>query len=132
MIAMHKNRHFPDVIGLFVLVILVAILSAFVPASEIPPSLWVPICAAWAVSAIFMWRKVGPETKPWRLIGLYSVGGAVVWYAATRAISRWTFGTDEAELSKVVDLLLALILSPGLTFVAIAGWVRAFIRQKRS
>jgi len=59
MIAMHKNRYFPDVIGLLVLVILVAILSAFVPASEIPPSLWVPICAAWAVSAIFMWRKVG-------------------------------------------------------------------------
>ena len=129
MITMQRSWYFPDAIGLFVLMMLVAILAAFVSASEIPRLLWIPIYAAWAVGAIFVWRKVESEKNRWLLIGLSSIGGAVLWYAATRAISRLIFGGAESELSKVIDLLIALILSPGLTFVAIAGWARAFVRR---
>lgn len=132
MLTVQRNRYFADVTGLIVLVILVAILSVFVPSSDIPRPLWVPIYAAWAVYAIYIWRKVEPETKPWLLIGLYSAGGAAVWYAVTRAISRWIFGAAEPELSKGFDLFVALMCSPGLTFVAIAGWARSLVRRKQS
>ncbi len=132
MFTAQKNRYFADATGLIVLVILVAILSVFVPSSDIRRPLWIPIYAAWAVSAIYIWRKVEPETKPWLLIGLCSAGGAAVWYAVMRATSRWIFGADEAELSKVFDLLVALMCSPGLTFVAIAGWARSLVRRKPS
>ncbi|WP_155640918.1 hypothetical protein [Burkholderia pseudomultivorans] len=129
LITMQRSRYFPDAMGLLVLMILVAILSIFISASEISRPLWVPIYAAWAASAIFIWRKVEPGTKPWLMIGLCSIGGALLWYVVTRTASHWIFGATESELSKVFDLLVALILSPGLTFVAIAGWVRAVIRR---
>ncbi|WP_174929790.1 hypothetical protein [Burkholderia lata] len=131
MITVQRIRYLPDITGLIVQAVLVAVLSMFVPPAEIPRPLWVPIYAAWAVCAIFIWRKVEPTNKPWLLIGLYSVGGAAIWYAVTRAISRWIFGSVEAELSQVFDLLVALAISPGLTFVAIAGWARALIRRKQ-
>lgn len=131
LITMQRSRYFPDAIGLLVLMILVAILSTFVSASEISRPLSVPIYAAWAASAIFAWRKVEPEAKSWLRIGLCSIGGALLWYAVTRTASHRIFGATESELSKVFDLLIALILSPGLTFVAITGWVRALIRRKQ-
>lgn len=129
MISMHRSLYFPDAIGLFVLIMLVAILAAFVSASEISRPLWIAIYTAWAVSTIFIWHKVESEKNRWLLIGLASIGGAVLWYAVTRAISRLIFGDAGSELSKVIDSLIALILSPGLTFVAIAGWFRAFVKR---
>ncbi|WP_334052771.1 hypothetical protein [Burkholderia cepacia] len=130
LIAMQRSRYFPDAMGLLVLMIQVTILATFVSASQISRPLWVPIYVAWAASAIFVWRKVEAETKPWLMTGLCSIGGAVLWFAVTRTVSHWIFGATESELSKVFDVLVALILSPGLTFVAIAGWVRAVIRRK--
>ena len=129
MIAVQRSRYWPDIIGLITLMVLVAITSTFIPESEVPRLLWIPIYAAWAVGAMFVWRRV--EANQWPTIGLSSVGGAVLWYVVTRAISRWTFGTADSELSKVFDLLIALIVSPGLTFVAIAGWMREFARKRQ-
>lgn len=130
MSAMKKSRYVADSVGLVVLMALVAILSSFVSTSEVPRLLWIPIYAAWAVGAIFVWHQVESTNNRWTVISLSSIGGAVLWYFITRVISRWVFGDAESELSKIIDLLIALVLSPGLTFVAIAGWAREFTRSE--
>lgn len=125
-----KSKFVVDSVGLVVLMALVAILSSFVSTSEVARLLWIPIYAAWAVSAVFIWRQVESTKNSWAVITLLSIGGALLWYFVTRYISRWIFGGAESELSKIIDLLIALILSPGLTFVAIAGWAREFMRSR--
>lgn len=128
--TMKNSPYFPDAIGLFILMILVAVLATFIPASEIPRIFWVPIYAVWAVGAIFVWRMIEAVNHRWILSILSSIGGALLWYVTTRAISHLTFGSEEPALSKVIDVLIALIISPGITFIAIAGWVRSLVQRK--
>src|SRR5437868_8558897 len=127
---MQKNSYLLDAIALVVLMVMVAIMAAFIPPSEVPGSLWIGIYFAWAAGALFVWHRVGAEWRRWPLIAASSMGGAALWYLATRTISHLIFGDGESELSKVFDIGVALILSPGLTFIAIAGWARGLMQRK--
>jgi tryptophan-rich sensory protein len=128
--ATQRKGYVPDAIGLVALMAMVAIMSAFIPPSKVPGPLWVAIYFAWAASALYVWHKVEGRWKRWPLIVVASMGGAVLWYVVTRAISRLVFGDGESELSKVFDLVVVLIMSPGITFIALAGWVRQLTQGK--
>lgn len=129
MIATQKKGYLVDAVGLIALMAMIAAMSFFVPPSEVPGPLWIAIYLAWAAGALFVWHKVEAGWKRWPLTVVCSIGGAALWYAATRAIAHVTFGDGEPELSKTFDLIVALILSPGLTFIAIVGWVRGLMQE---
>ncbi len=119
-----------DAVGLFALMVLVVILQTFVSPANIATPLWIPIYLVWAVCAIFVWHKPAAVWRRWGLIGTLSMGGAVLWYVVTRGIAHMVFAIDESDLSKAIDIAVALILSPGITFIAIAGYVRELSQRK--
>lgn len=127
---MQKIYCIPDAIGLMIMMPMIAIIAAFISPDNIPRPLWIAIYLAWAASAIFVWHKYIVKWERWPLVAAYSIGGAIIWYGATRFISYLIFGNEEPELSKIFDLVVALIISPGLTFIAIAGWIRGLIQKK--
>jgi hypothetical protein len=130
MISMKGSSYLLDTIALAVLTVMIAIVAAFVPPFKVPKPLWIGIYFAWAAGALFFWYKVEICRKRWFLIAASSVGGAVFWYLTTRAISRFIFGDGESEPSKAFDIIVALIISPGLTLIAIAGGLRESIQRK--
>lgn len=129
-IVAQKKGYLPDAVGLVTLMAMIAIMAAFIPPSEVPGPLWIAIYFAWAAGALFVWHKVEVGWKRWLLIVASSIVGAGLWYVATRVVSHLTFGDGEPELSKTFDLVIALIISPGLTFIAIAGWARELMQGK--
>jgi hypothetical protein len=46
-------------------------------------------------------------------------------------ILYFIFRSNEPDLSKFIDAVLALMFAPGLTFIAIAGWVRALMSVEK-
>lgn len=130
--SFEQNKHYlPDVIGLLALLVMVFAMSIFVPSSKVSGVLWIAIYLGWAATALFVWYKMDAYRNKWLSIVGLSVGGAALWCAATRAISYLSFGAGEPALSKVFDLVIVLMMSPGLTFIALAGWVRELIKIKR-
>jgi hypothetical protein len=127
---MQKMNYLADAIGLLTLMLMVVILAAFVSPSIVPTPLWIPIYLAWAVGALFAWYKLEIVRQNWSLAVASSVGVAILWYGASRGIAYMTFRSGEPGLSKVFDVIVTLILSPGLTFVAIAGYVRDLVHRK--
>jgi hypothetical protein len=132
MIARRENTRIPDAIGLAVLLVLVASIAFLTPDTKVPRLLWIGIYLMWAASAVFVWNKFDGGWRRWPLVAVASVAGAVAWYFVTREISGLIFRGDEPQLSKVFDVAIALMASPGITFIAIAGWARASLIQKAS
>lgn len=122
-----------DVIALTVLAALVTVMSLFVPSSEVPGVLWVFIYVIWAACAYFIWhhRKAPESATRWLLLAILSVVGASLWFGMAALIAHLSFGSNEPGLSKTFDILVTLIIAPGLTFIALTGWVRALARRLR-
>jgi hypothetical protein len=116
-----------DLVGLVMLGVLVAVASLLVPSSEIARPLWLFIFAVWGVCALFVWHhKLAPDQpRRWLLMAAGSIAGAALWFGFARLASRLAFGVHEPGLSGFFDAGIALMIAPGLAFIAIGGWVRA-------
>lgn len=127
-----RKRRYSDAIGLIVLMIMVGVLATFVSSSDIYKPFWIPIYVAWAAGALFLWRKFDALIMRPELIAALSLGGALLWYLVMRGVAYLVFSSEEPELSRVFDLIVTLILSPGITFIALAGYVRELVYKKIS
>ncbi|UVH56089.1 hypothetical protein NWF24_25060 [Variovorax paradoxus] len=116
-----------NLVGLVVLSILVAITSLLVPSTEVAKPMWIFAYALWVVCALFVWHhKLAPDQpRRWLLMAVGSVAGAALWFGFANLVSRIAFGVDEPGLSRLFDVGVALMIAPGLAFIAIAGWARA-------
>ncbi|MFJ2986827.1 hypothetical protein ACIPF8_03095 [Collimonas sp. NPDC087041] len=125
-----------NIIGLVILAALMTLMSLYVPGSEVPGVFWVFIYVIWAAFAYFIWhhRKAPESATRWLILAALSVIGAALWFGIATLIAHLSFGGNEPGLSKIFDVTVALIIAPGLTFIALAGWVRALvvIRKTRS
>lgn len=116
-----------DMIGLIALAALVGIVSLFVPGSDVPLMMWMFIYMMWVVCALFVWHHRSAPSKPrtWLVLALCSVVGAPIWYGVAALTALIFFNGSEPGLSKSFDLIMTLIFAPGLTFIALTGWIRA-------
>lgn len=116
-----------DLVGLSVLAVLVVLAIAAMPYGQTPIGMWFFIYCGWAALAEFAWRhpKAPCTASRWLLYAVYSVIAAALWFGFSRLLSKVFFGANEPGLSLTFDLALLLILSPGLTFIAVAGSARA-------
>ena len=123
-----------DFFGLTVLAALVALMSLYVPSSEVPGVLWVFIYMIWAAFAYFIWhhRRAPERAARWLILAALSVIGAALWFGMATLAAHLSFGSNEPGLSKVFDMTVTLIIAPGLTFIALAGWVRALVVMRKS
>lgn len=126
----NNKKYIPDIAGLLTLLVMGWVMSILVELSKVPGPLWIAIYFGWAATALFVWYKMDSYKNNWLTIAGFSIGGAVLWYAVTRMASHFVFGAGESTLSKIFDLAIALMMAPGLTFIALAGWVRQLIQQK--
>jgi tellurite resistance protein TehA-like permease len=119
-----------DMIGLLALTALIGLVSLFVPASAVPLLMWLCIYLAWMGSALFIWyhRKAPDRPQAWLVLSLCSVAGVPVWHVISAALI--SFGGNEHGLAKTFDLIVTLIFSPGLTFIAVTGWIRALAIER--
>lgn len=116
-----------DMIGLIALAALVGLVSFFVPGSDVPLMMWMFVYIMWGVCALFIWHRRRAPTKPqtWLVLALCSVVGAPIWYGVAALAAFMFFDGSELGLSKTFDLIMTLIFAPGLTFIALTGWIRA-------
>lgn len=122
-----------NLIGLGVLAGLVALASLLVASVEVAKPIWVFAYGIWVVCALFVWQhKLAPDRPvQWLLLTAASVVGAALWFGFASLVSRFVFGTSEPGLSRFFDAGVALMIAPGLAFIALAGWVRAlFLTSK--
>jgi hypothetical protein len=121
-----------DLVGLGILAGLVALASLLVSGADVPKPFWVFAYGVWVVSALFVWHhKLAPaRAVRWLFLTVASVICAVLWFGFASLVSRLMFGTNEPELSTVFDAGVALMIAPGLAFIALAGWVRALLLTK--
>lgn len=118
-----------DLAGLGVLAILVTLASLLVPSADVPKPIWVFAYGVWVVCALFVWHhKLAPvRAGRWLFLTAASIVGAALWFGFASLVSRLVLGTDEPGLSRFFDAGVALMIAPGLAFIALAGWVRALL-----
>jgi tryptophan-rich sensory protein len=118
-----------DIIGLIALAGLIGLVSLFVPASAVPPVMWVFIYLVWMMGALFIWHHRNAPEKPqtWLVLALCSGVAASIWSGIANLAASVAVGAHEPGLSKVFDLIVTSIFSPGLTFIAVTGWIRALM-----
>lgn len=121
-----------DLVGLGVLAGLVALASSLVPSAGVPKPIWVFTYGMWVVCALFVWHhKLAPaRAVRWLFLTAASVICAALWFGFASLVSRLMLGINEPGLSKVFDAGVALMIAPGLAFIALAGWVRALLLTK--
>ena len=115
--------------GLSVLAILVALTSLLLLSTEVAKPLWFFVYVTWAACALFVWHHKRAPNRPtqWLLLTGCSVAGAALWFGFARLVSHLAFGVTEPGLSKFFDAGVALMIAPGLAFIALAGWARALL-----
>ena len=115
--------------GLVVLAVLIALVSLLVPEAEVSKPLWLFAYAGLGVCALFIWHHKRAPSHPaqWLFLTACCLMGAAAWFGLTRAVAHLAFGADEPGLSRFFDIGVALMIAPGLAFVAFAGWIRALI-----
>ena len=119
-----------DVVGLVILAPLVALASLFVPETQMPKILWVFVYMIFCASALFVWHhpKAPQQKSKWLYLALLSVGSAMIWFGVVSLCSALFFQEAEPLLSKTINMLIAMAICPGLTLIALAGWMRCFIQ----
>lgn len=115
--------------GLAVLAVLIALVSLLVPETEVSKPLWLVAYAVLVVCALFIWHHKRAPVHPtqWLVLAVYCLVGAAAWYGFSRAVAHLAFGPGEPGLSRFFDIGVALMIAPGLAFVAFAGWIRALV-----
>ncbi|NVD70513.1 hypothetical protein HUX88_08065 [Duganella sp. BJB1802] len=128
-----RATHVADTIGLLVLAALMLLASIFVPDSQIPGIAWLLIYPVGAAFSLFIWHhpKAPKDPSKWLLAAACSLVAAPLWLGIAMFGARIMFA-DEPGGSKAFDLLVALIIAPGFTIVAIVGWIRAFVSRDKS
>jgi hypothetical protein len=91
---------------------------------------WAIVFLGWAVIGVYLWNRADVEPRSWLVIALESIVGAATWYVLMRLIAQMLRGDSEGEVSKLFDVVVALAISPGLTFVAICGWVQLQVARR--
>lgn len=130
MISKIQDSYIADAAGLLVLAVIMLIVSFFVSDSQMPGIAWPFIYSMEAVTALFVWhhhKAPKPPTK-WLLLALYSVVAAALWFGLATLGARLTF-VDEPTASKAFDLMVTVVIAPGLTVVAVIGWIRTLVLQ---
>ena len=129
---MHLANLKADLIGLVVLAVLAILAAVATPAGQTPIGMWPFVYGGWAALAEFTWRHPKAPRTPgkWLLYAFYSVVAAALWFGLSLIGREIFFGVDEPGISKTYDLVLLLILSPGFTFISIAGSARAIVTSK--
>jgi hypothetical protein len=120
-----------DMIGLIALAGLIGLASVFMPASAVPLVMWVLIYLVWMMGALFIWyhRKAPDRPQTWFVLSLCSVVGVPIGHGIA-TLAALPFGASDPALAKTFDLIITLMFSPGLTFIAVAGWVRALALER--
>lgn len=121
-----------DLVSLGVLAGLVTLASLLVSGADVPKPIWVFAYGVWVVCALFVWyHKLAPaRAVRWLFLTAASVICAALWFGFASLMSRLIFGFNEPGLSRVFDAGVALMIAPGLAFIALAGWVRALLLTK--
>jgi hypothetical protein len=114
-----------DIIGLIALAALIGLVSLFVP--TVPLVMWLLVYFVWTAGALFIWyhRKAPDSPEAWLVLSLCSVVGVPIGHGIATLVASMAFGGNEPGLSRTLEFTLTLICSPGLTFIAVTGWVRA-------
>ena len=118
-----------DVVGLISLAALVLLAAFRLPSLQIPASAWIFIYLIATAFALFVWHHHRAPKQPgkWLLYAFYSVIAALLWLGYSRLSSGLFFWNSEPTGSQVFDYAIALLISPGLTIVAVVGCLRAFV-----
>lgn len=126
-----KSVYIADAAGLVALAAFMALAAFFVPSSQVPIVAWLFAYPAGAASSLFIWHHPKAPTTPgkWLLAAAASIVAAPIWFGFA-ALGASIMFTDEPTASKVFDLIMALIISPGFTVVAFLGGFRALILQR--
>ena len=119
-----------DMISLAILAIVTGFMSFFVPNSFIPLPMWLFIYIFWATCALFVWHhpNAPKHSQKWLLIAFYSLIGAPFWFGLVSIAAHVFFPSGEPTLSKTFDIVATMLLTPGLTLIALIGWVRKKIK----
>jgi hypothetical protein len=125
-----RGTFMADVVGLLILAAFMLLASFFVPSSQMPGIAWVLVYPVGAALSIFIWHHPKAPTVPkkWLLAALCSVIAAPLWLGFATLGASIMFA-DEPAGSKAFDLVVALIIAPGFTIVAIIGWIRALVSR---
>jgi len=118
-----------DALGFLVLAALVFVMSAFpVVRQNMDGVGWLLICVVGVPCAEFVWRhEKAPKTpRKWFVLALISLVGAPLFYGFSR-LAAVVFFRTEPEASRFFDIILTVMIAPGLTFISVAGAVRAFL-----
>jgi apolipoprotein N-acyltransferase len=118
-----------DALGFIVLAALMFVVAAFpaIGASlSVIESLF--IFGITALCAAFVWRheKAPKTTGRWLMLALITLVGAPLFYGFSRLVAVAFFRT-EPEASRFFDIILTVIIAPGLTFISLAGAVRSLL-----
>ena len=123
-----------NLIGLLALAILVAVTSLLVPSLDVAKPMWLFAYVLWVVCALFVWHHRLAPVKPgkWLLAAIGSVVAAILWFGSARLVARLALGDGGSGLSRFFDLGVALMIAPGVAFIALAGWVRCMFLAPKS
>lgn len=115
-----------NLVGVAIGAVPIAVISLFVPNAEVPKPTWFFAFVLWVACALFAWNHKLAPVKPrgWLLMSLASIPAAGLWFGIARGASHLVFGEGESGLSAFFDVGVALMLAPGLTSIAFAGWAR--------
>jgi hypothetical protein len=126
----NRNLYLVDAIGLFLLLIFFLTISFFAPKLRLSGIEWPFFFLISAIGALYVWHHPkAPETPAmWLRLALYSVVAAVLWFGLTRLGAHFMF-IDEPPASRAFDLVVTVIIAPGLTITSAVGWIRALALQ---
>ena len=119
-------------VALILLAGLMATVVPFVPHANFSGAVWCFIYLIWAIFGAFVWHHPRAPSCPrrWLNVAILSLVAAPLWYGFALLAAKVFFRGDEPALSEGIDLIVTLIICPGLTFVAIAGAVREVVLQR--
>lgn len=131
---MMQSTYMADTIGLAILAVLVGLGAFFVPNAKVPLWMWAFIYVIWLLCALFIWHHPRAPERPrtWLVVAVGTVIGAPIWYGFAALAALVFYSGSEPGLSKTFDLIMTLMLAPGLTCIALTGWVRASMLGQKS
>lgn len=119
-----------DALGFFVLAALTLLMCAFpVVRQNVEGVGWLLMILFGVPCAEFVWRhEKAPKTpRKWFLLALISLAAAPSFYGGCSLIARGFFHAEPAA-SRDFDIVLTLMIAPGLTFISVAGGIRAYLQ----
>lgn len=119
-----------DALGFLVLAALTLLMCAFpVVRQNVEGVGWLLIILSGVPCAEFVWRhEKAPKTpRKWFLLALISLVAAPFFYGGSRLIALCFFHAEPAA-SRDFDIVLTLMIAPGLTFISVAGGIRAYLQ----